>query len=198
MSLRALPTLLLPCALLTPEDKMLNAKLWRASVATLLLLIAAAGIHAAYRARWRVATSAELKNLIPARAPVIKENIETEFRTASGATDGRGKFIAGVVMITAGYSAEGKYSHFFITQTPLKIADFDLPPGQYVFGYRRTGDETIHVSFYRAASGELVGEADAYRNRKSSMVRSLLVNPPVNGRANIQVGRFLLEYRVAE
>jgi len=61
-----------------------------------------------------------------ARAPVNKENIETEFRTASGVTDGRGKFIAGVVMITAGYSAEGKYSHFFITQAPLKIGSMML------------------------------------------------------------------------
>ncbi|HKE56269.1 MAG TPA: hypothetical protein VKB46_06200, partial [Pyrinomonadaceae bacterium] len=56
--------------------------------------------------RWRTATEPELRKLIPARAPVIKENIETEFRTASGVTDGRGKFIAGVVIITAGYSAE--------------------------------------------------------------------------------------------
>jgi hypothetical protein len=58
-------------------------------------------------AGWRVASEPELRKVIPARAPVIKENIETEFRTASGVTDGRGKYIAGVVMITAGYSAEG-------------------------------------------------------------------------------------------
>src|SRR5262245_60444568 len=81
--------------------------------------------------RWRTATTQELKKLIPARAPVVKENIETEFRTASGVTDGKGKFIAGVVMITAGYSAEGKYSHFFITQVPLKLGDLPLAAGRY-------------------------------------------------------------------
>jgi hypothetical protein len=149
-------------------------------------------------ARWRAATEAELKKVIPARAPVVKENIETEARTASGVTDGRGRFIAGVVMITAGYSAEGKYSHFFVTQATLRIGDMELQPGQYVFGYRRSDDDTIHLSFYRASSGDAVGEADARKAAKGHAVRSLLVNPPVGGRATIQIGRFLLEYRVAD
>ena len=83
-------------------------------------MLSAFGVVFAAAARWRSATADELRKVIPARAPVIKENIETEFRTASGVTDGRGRFIAGVVMITAGYSAEGKYSHFFITQAPLR------------------------------------------------------------------------------
>jgi hypothetical protein len=176
---------------------MQTSTLLRALLASVVLLAAGVGA-AAQRARWRVATAQELRAVLPARAPVVKENIETEFRTASGATDGRGRFIAGVVMITAGYSAEGKYSHFLITQAPLRINGFTLQPGQYVFGYRRTGDETIRVSFYRAATGEQVGETDAHRNRKSSMVRSLLINPPVAGRANMQVGRFVFEYKVNE
>ena len=33
---------------------------------------------------WRQATDAELASLLPARAPVEKEHIETEMRTASG------------------------------------------------------------------------------------------------------------------
>lgn len=164
----------------------------------LTVLLASALALAGAPARWRAATSGELRRIIPARAPVIKENIETEFRTASGVTDGRGRFIAGVVMITAGYSAEGKYSHFFITQAPLRAGDLSLPPGQYVFGYRRAGDDTIRVSFYRASTGDAVGEADARLNRKSSAVRSLLISPPASGRATIQIGRFLLEYRVDE
>jgi hypothetical protein len=111
-------------------------------------------------------------------------------------TDGRGRFIAGVVMITAGYSAEGKYSHFFVTQAPLRLGGFELPAGQYVFGYERTGDETIRVRFYRASTGEAVGEADAVKNHKSNAVRSLLISPPTGGRATIQIGRFLLDYRI--
>ena len=148
--------------------------------------------------RWRAATEPELRKLIPARAPVIKENIETEIRTASGVTNGSGKFIAGVVIITAGYSAEGKYSHFFITQAPIKIGDMSLQPGEYLFGYQRTDNDTIRVSFYRASSGEDLGSVDAHVNRKSSMVRSLLISPPVEGHAPIQVGRFIFEYKLSD
>jgi hypothetical protein len=174
---------------------MRNQTLAKAGLSAALTL-AAFGVALAAASRWRAATADELRGVIPARAPVIKENIETEFRTASGVTDGRGRFIAGVVMITAGYSAEGKYSHFFVTQAPLRFGGFDLPPGQYVFGYERTGDETIRVRFYRASTGDAVGEADAVKNRRSNAVRSLLISPPANGKATIQIGRFLLDYRV--
>lgn len=163
------------------------------------LTLAAASVLGAAPARWRTATSDELRRVIPARAPVVKENIETEFRTASGVTDGRGRFIAGVVMITAGYSAEGKYSHFFITQAPLRVGELELPAGQYVFGYTRASDDSLRVSFYRAATGDRVGDVEARRStRKGTGVRSLLINPPNGGRANIQIGRFLFEYRVAD
>jgi len=177
---------------------MRNAKLF-AAVAALTVAAAAGAAAVPARARWRTATADELRRVVPARAPVIKENIETEFRTASGVIDNRGSFIAGVVMITAGYSAEGKYSHFFLTQAPLRVGDLDLPAGPYVFGYTRASDDSIRVSFYRAATGETVGDAEARRStRKGGGVRSLLINPPAAGRANIQIGRFLLEYRVAD
>src|SRR5947207_15335666 len=164
-------------------------------LSSVIVRVSSAGTVPSVPARWRAATEAELRKLIPARAPVNKENIETEFRTASGVTDGRGKFIAGVVMITAGYSAEGKYSHFFVTQAPLKIGSMLLQPGEYVFGYQRINNDTIRVSFYRASNGEAVGTVDAHVNRKSTLVRSLLISPPVDGRASIQVGRFVFEYK---
>jgi hypothetical protein len=167
-------------------------------LAASLVLANSAGTGPGHRPRWRAATEPELRKLIPPRAPVVKENIETEFRTASGVTDGRGKFIAGVVMITAGYSAEGKYSHFFITQAPLKLGTMLLTPGEYVFGYQRIDNDLIRVSFYRASNGEAIGTVDARVNRKSSMVRSLLISPPVDGRASIQVGRFVLEYKLSD
>ncbi|HYW70903.1 MAG TPA: hypothetical protein VE961_07710 [Pyrinomonadaceae bacterium] len=166
---------------------------------TLLIILSLAMVGAVYAppAHWRAATEAELRKIIPARAPVIKENIETEFRTASGVTDGRGKFIAGVVMITAGYSAEGKYSHFMTTQVALKIGDLNLEAGDYVFGYQRKDADTIDVAFYRASNGESLGSVEARVNRKSAMVRSLLISPPARDKGTIQVGRFVFEYRVA-
>jgi len=160
-------------------------------LATTLSLVVYAGDN-----HWRSATEAELKRVIPARAPVIKENIETEFRTASGVTDGQGKFIAGVVMITAGYSAEGKYSHFFITQVPIKMGDLNLQSGQYVFGYQRKNSDAIDVTFYGASSGESVGTVEAHVNRKSSMVRSLLISPLSRDKGTIQIGRFVFEYQL--
>ena len=175
-----------------------SAILIKTLVASTVVLATSTGTVPAVRTHWRTATEPELRKLILARVPVIKENIETEFRTASGVTDGRGKFIAGVVMITAGYSAEGKYSHFFITQAPLKIGSMLLPPGEYVFGYQRINNDAIRVSFYRASTGEAIGTVDAHVNRKSSMVRSLLISPPVDGRASIQLGRFFFEYRLGD
>src|SRR3954452_11338863 len=106
---------------------MRSSRVRLAILASVLIFFVDSGNAAAGQARWRAATKDELRSVIPARAPVIKENIETEFRTASGVTDGRGRFIAGVVMITAGYSAEGKYSHFFVTQAPLRLGGLELP-----------------------------------------------------------------------
>jgi hypothetical protein len=177
---------------------MKDSTLKRVVLAAALLTWAGARLPAeAYAARWRAATAQELRKVIPARAPVIKENIETEFRTASGVTDGRGRFIAGVVMITAGYSAEGIYSHFFITQAPLRLGNLSLQPGNYVFGYKRVGDDSIRISFYRAASGEPLGEVDAHRG-KTNLVRSLLISPPAGGRGSIRIGRFTIDYRIAD
>jgi hypothetical protein len=102
---------------------------------TLSLLAATAGL--AQKSVWRQATDAELAALLPARAPVEKEHIETEMRTASGITDGKGHFIAGVVLITAGYSADGKYSHYLVVQSPVRVGGVSLAPGEYVFGWQR-------------------------------------------------------------
>ena len=83
------------------------------------------------------ATDAELASLLPARAPVEKEHIETEMRTASGIVNAKGRYIAGVVLLTAGYSADGKYSHYLIVQAPVTIGGVALKPGEYVFGWDR-------------------------------------------------------------
>lgn len=151
---------------------------------------------AAPRSRWRTASVPELKNVIPARAPVMKENIETEMRSASGVTNGHGKFIAGALMITAGYSADGKYSHFFMTQVAIRIGSMELSASEYVIGYQRVNNDTIRVTFYRASSGEVVGDVEAHPNRKSSLVRSLLITAPAGGKGGIQIGRYVFDYSI--
>jgi hypothetical protein len=165
----------------------------RSIIRVAVLVLGFSPILVTAQAGWRQASDKELRSVIPARAPIEKERIETEFRTASGVTDGRGKHIAGVTIITAGYAAEGKYSHFFITQVPLRIGTMTLAPGEYVFGYKRT-DEVLEVKFYESATGKLLGSVNAVQDSRRVPIRSLLVGPPVNGKATIHIGRFFFEY----
>lgn len=163
-----------------------------------LLLTAWCSINGLSQAKWRTATEKELAALIPARAPVEKEQIETELRTAAGVTNGKGKFIFGVVIITAGYAAEGKYSHFFVTQASLRLGELALGPGQYVFGYKRIDGEFLEVSFFEAATGNPLGKVKAKLQPARGPIRSLLINPPVAGQGTMQLGRFVFEYGIAK
>jgi hypothetical protein len=148
-------------------------------------------------ASWQSATESELREWIPARAPVEREHIETEFRTASGIKDAKGKHVAGVVLITAGYAAEGKYSNFFVTQTHIKVGDIALPPGEYVFGWRRKDDDSLAVKFYDAQSGKRLGDVEAKRMTGGHRVESFRIVPP-GEQAVIQIGRFAMTYRLME
>jgi hypothetical protein len=145
---------------------------------------------------WRAATDAELRSVIPARAPVVQERIETEMRSASGITNGHGKYIAGVVLITAGYSAEGKYSHFFLTQVPLRLgAETRLAAGEYVIGYEHEENNELLIHFYQAATGRPVGDVTATLLTGSTRVESFRIWPPAE-RATIQIGRFGFSYQI--
>jgi hypothetical protein len=132
-------------------------------------LMLAMPFAAAQKSEWRQASDSELASVLPSRASVESEHIETEMRTASGIVDDRGRFIAGVVLLTAGYSADGKYSHYLLLQVP--------------------------VHFNVAATGTLVGTADARRIAGSSRVESLHIWPPEE-KALIQIGRFGIPYKL--
>ncbi len=152
----------------------------------------------AQKSAWRQATAAELQSVLPSRAPVENEHIETEMRTASGIVDGRGRFIAGVVLITAGYSADGKYSHYLIVQAPVTIGDIALKPGEYAFGWTRADNgEILRVHFNRAVTGELVGTTNAHRIAGSNRVESLHIWPP-DEEPLIQIGRFGIHYKLGD
>src|SRR6266700_197960 len=166
------------------------------SIALLLMVVNAS--VSAQRGNWRQATDAELASLLPARAPVEKEHIETEMRTASGIVNAHGRFIAGVVLLTAGYSADGKYSHYLVVQAPVTIGGVVLKPGEYAFGWDRTkSGDALRVRFHIAATGVLVGTAEAHRIPGSPRVESLHIWPP-NDKALMQIGRFALNYEIGE
>jgi hypothetical protein len=158
------------------------------------LVASVLSLAGAQKSAWRQATDTELATLLPARAPVIKEHIETEMRTASGIVDGRGRYIAGVVLITAGYSAEGKYSHFLVVQSAIRLGGVNLKPGEYVFGYTHEGD-VLKVHFNEAATGALVGTTDARLMPTIKGVTEIHIWPPAT-KAIVQVGRFGIPYEL--
>lgn len=163
--------------------------------AMMLAVVFACCGHAQGRSgEWRAATSAQLASVLPARAPVVTERIETDMTSASGITNGR-QYIAAVVLITAGYSAEGRYSHFFLTQVPVRLGSkLELAAGDYVIGYQR-GDDDVLVHFYDAATGHPVGTVTARRIRNGFHVESFRIWPPAD-HSFIQIGRFSIPYRI--
>lgn len=163
----------------------------------LILALRPPAAHA-QRITWRPATDAELASLLPSRATVEREHIETEMRTASGIVNNHGQFIAGVVLLTAGYSAEGKYSHYLVVQAPIRIGRVALRPGEYVFGWTRAASgDTLIVHFNEAATGALLGTAEARRVPRSSRVESLRIWPPEE-KSLLQIGRFGIPYELGE
>jgi hypothetical protein len=167
------------------------------SILCVLFLLLLCPLARGQRNTWRQASDSELASLLPARAPVEREHIETEMRTASGIVNSRGHNIAGVVLITAGYSANGKYSHYLVVQAPVRIGGVQLQPGEYVFGWDRAGESALSVHFNRAATGALVGTTEAHRIAGSNRVESLRIWPP-NEKALIQIGRFGISYELGE
>jgi hypothetical protein len=157
--------------------------------------LAAQSLAAQPKAHWRPATSKELEAFLPARAPVEKERIETELRTATGIVNEQGQTVAAVVLITAGYAANGKYSHYLLTQAPLLIGtDVRLGPGAYVLGWTRN-DDGLLVHLYEAATGVERGSVEARIPQPPVRVEPFRIWPPAE-RSVIQIGRFLMPYKV--
>ena len=169
----------------------------RVARAMLLLLLSCQVVaqspvtHATHPA-WRVATEDELMQALPARAPVQKERIETEMRTASGILDDAGHLIAGVVLITAGYSADGKYSHYFVVGSPIRFGVTTLPVGKYVIGWKRA-PEGWDVHFFDAATGDDRGSVIARQMPVGTRVDPFRIGPP-GEHAVLQIGRFGVPY----
>jgi hypothetical protein len=164
-----------------------------ALLAELPVAMFAQAAHAPAKHVWRTATAAELEAVLPARAQVEKEHIETEMRTATGVIDGRGRVIAAVVLITAGYSANGKYSHYLLLQAPVRIGtDIHLAARSYVMGWTREQDGLL-VHLYEAETGVERGTITAQALATPLPVVSIKVWPPAE-RSIVQIGRFALPY----
>lgn len=161
-----------------------------------LAFFVAAGTNALPQARtsWRAATPTELETALPARALVGTERIETEMRTATGIIDGHGHLIAAVVLITAGYAADGKYSHYLLVQEPITLANQNLSAGNYVVGWSRLEDG-LAVHIFDAVSGAERMTVVAKPIAGSHRVESFRIWPPAE-RSIIQIGRYMIPYVV--
>jgi hypothetical protein len=162
----------------------------------LTMLFASPLLHAQVKTGWRAANSSELEGALPTRASVGKERIETEMRTASGIINSRGRIIAAVVLITAGYSADGKYSHYLLVQSPMAISDVTLSPGSYVLGWSRV-DTGLSVHVYEAATGVERVSAIAHPMAPGGRVEGFRIWPP-GDRSIWQIGRFELAYSLKD
>lgn len=160
------------------------------------LVVLPCSLRAQSKTAWRTATPAELAAALPARAQVERERIETEMRTASGIINPGHKMIAGVVLITAGYSADGKYSHYLLVQSPIRFEEISLSPGSYVIGWTRQND-ALSVTFYDAASGASRGSAIAHHLSEGNRVESFRIWPP-SEHTYLQIGRFALPYSLGD
>ncbi len=172
-------------------------KLMRKAVLVLGVVLACVpGMPAAEHGTWRAATPQELEAVLPARASVEKERIETEMRTATGIENERGKMIAAVVLITAGYAADGKYSHYLLVQSPITVADHSLVPGAYVVGWKHAEDG-LSVTFFDAGSGMERATVRAKPIIGNKRVESFHIWPP-GEKAFIQIGRYMLPYTLGQ
>ena len=166
-------------------------------VGTVVVTLAAAPGRAGAQVRpgWRAASAAELEAFLPARANVEKERIETEMRTATGLIDARGRRLAAVVLITAGYSADGKYSHYLLTEASIELGDgVRLAPGAYVLGWTRVKDGLdLHV--FDAHDGAERGHLLARPQSQPGHVEGFRIWPPDVHRY-IQIGRFTVPYQL--
>ena len=177
--------------------KSMKVRVLAAALCVLPVAMVGQAAHAPAKHVWRTATADELAGVLPARAQVEKERIETEMRTATGVIDGRGRVIAAVVLITAGYSANGKYSHYLLLQAPVKIgADIQLAAGSYVLGWTRETDGLL-VHIYEAETGVERGTITAHALTPPLPVVSIKVWPPAE-HSIIQIGRFGLAYSPEE
>jgi hypothetical protein len=172
---------------------MLNRPIFFAALCLLPMSASSQSKPAAARHEWRAASAAELEAVLPIRAPVEHERIETEMRSATGVVNARGRLIAAVVLITAGYAANGKYSHYLLAQSPIRIGpDILLQPGTYVIGWTRVADG-LSVHFYEAVTGLQRGTITAVLLAQPLPVVPIKIWPPTE-RSVIQIGRFSLPY----
>jgi hypothetical protein len=116
---------------------MKNSRL--AILGTLTLVMLASAV--AQQASKHVLNTDELKKAVPAEYFFRGQKAPVQLRNAVGFQLADGKMTLAALVDASGYSTaiQQKYQGMLITETKLNIGGFELPPGQYGFGFTADG-----------------------------------------------------------
>jgi len=95
----------------------------------------------AQQASKHILSSDELKKAVPAEYFFRGQKAPVQMRNAVGFQLADGKMMVAALVDASGYSTaiQEKYQGMLITETKLKIAESELPPGEYGFGFAANG-----------------------------------------------------------
>jgi hypothetical protein len=129
-------------ALKKGENKMTR----RNTVGSLVLLIVLIGLNqlsaiGQTNSTYVVFGDEELEKIVPSSFYFAGQSAPTQMRNSAAGRVGRDRFVIAGLVDTSGYSAEisGKYSGFFITDSPITVGNRALNSGSYGFGFAQNG-----------------------------------------------------------
>jgi hypothetical protein len=113
----------------------------RMGAAVLSFFVLAALLLSAQEPKPGVLSGDELKRVVPGAYFFRGQSASVQLRNSAGFALPGGKFVLAGLVDTSGYSSDvaAKYQGFLITEVKLNIEGSDLPPGEYGFGFSKTG-----------------------------------------------------------
>ena len=99
------------------------------------------------------------------------QSAPTQMRNSAVARIGKDRYVIAGLVDTSGYSTEisGKYEGFFITDSPVKIGDKELPTGAYGFGFSKDKLNIFDLSSKQILSISAANDAEMKRPRPLMM-----------------------------
>jgi hypothetical protein len=137
----------------------------------LLIVFASCFIAKAQDNRSVVLTGRELATVMPTSFYFEGQTAPTQMRNSAAARFGAKRHVLAGLVDTSGYSTDisARYQGFFITDSPVKIGDRELPVGAYGFGFRGATFNVYDIG------GNPVFKTDADNDRTLRRPRPLMM-----------------------
>ncbi len=121
-----------------------------------------------------VLAGAELTRVTPPGFYFQGLSAPTQMRNAAAARFGTSRFVIAGLVDTSGYAADvrEKYQGFLITDSPLRIADFELGVGAYGFGFVAGKFAVLDLSGKEIFSTNAENDKSMRRPRPLMMMKS--------------------------